>query len=163
MLSRRFAERKGIGGLSVNKLLAKVSITATVGGLLCASPSLAQTAAPKAQNVQMTKQPSLEIAYDDVCIITWDTNNPGGHPDQFGVVHFGEQRDALTNTAQSHIRLNPGHPETRWRVRLTSLKPNTHYYYRVTSKEANGSSSQPESGPSEFTTPPAGQRIRSPE
>jgi phosphodiesterase/alkaline phosphatase D-like protein len=146
----------------VNKLLLKLSMTATVGCLLWASPTLAQMPAPKAQNVQITKQPSLEIAYDDVCIISWDTNNPGGPPDQFAVVHYGEQPNALTQTAQSHIRLNQGRPDTRWRVRITGLKPNTHYFYTVTSKEANGTGSGPQSSLGEFTTPPPGQRIQPP-
>jgi phosphodiesterase/alkaline phosphatase D-like protein len=144
----------------VNNLLVKLLMTATVGGLLCASPILAQMPpAAKNPSVTITSQPTLEIAYDDICIIRWTTANPGGSDDHFGVVYYGTSPDSLNQMAKSHIRLNRGHPEAMFRVRIAGLKPGTTYYYKVTSTEANDTSDGAESGVGQFTTPRPGQRI----
>jgi phosphodiesterase/alkaline phosphatase D-like protein len=54
------------------------------------------------------------------------------------VVHYGTNPKDLSQTAKSPIRLNPGHPDTVFRVRLEGLKPGTTYYYKVDSMEASG-------------------------
>jgi hypothetical protein len=54
------------------------------------------------------------------------------------VVHYGTNPKDLSQTAKSPIRLNPGHPDTVFRVRIEGLKPGTTYYYKVDSIEANG-------------------------
>jgi hypothetical protein len=144
----------------VNKLLVKLSMTATVGGLLCASPTLAQMSpAAKNASVTITSQPTLEIAYDDICIIRWTITNPGGSDDHFGVVNYGTSPDSLDQKAKSHIRLNRGHAEAMFRVRMAGLKPGTTYYFKVTSTEANDTSDGAESDVGQFTTPAPGQRI----
>ena len=149
----------------MNKLLLKLSITATAGGLLCASPTLAQTAAtanapaPKNPNVTIKQAPSLEMALDDMAILRWTTGNPGGSPEQFAVADCGTDPGALNQEVKSHIRLNRNHEDTMWRVRITGLKPNTTYYCTVTSREANGTSSGPTSDVYSFTTPGPGERI----
>lgn len=144
----------------MNKLLMRVSIAAA-GGLLCASPSFAQMppTAPKASKVTITQQPMMEIAHDDTVIVSWTTNNPGGSNDHYGVVQYGTSPTALTQTAKSHIRLNLGHLETRFRVRIRGLQPQTTYYYTVTSQDAQGVSDGIVSGVNQFTTPAPGQRI----
>ena len=48
------------------------------------------------------------------------------------VVHYGTDPKDLSQTAKNHIRLNRGHPETIFRVRVHGLKPQTTYYYKVT-------------------------------
>lgn len=157
----------------MNKLLVRLSITAAaagvlsltamVGGGLCANRALAQTQmlppAAKASNVAITQTPTLEMAYDDVAIIRWTTNNPGGSDEHFGVVQYGTTPGALNQTAKSHIRLNRGHTDTMFRVRISGLQPQTTYYYKVTSMGGDGASDGVVSDIGQFTTPPPGQRI----
>jgi phosphodiesterase/alkaline phosphatase D-like protein len=154
-----------MGDRSVNKMLMTLSVTCAVGGLLCAGQVLAQQTgqpqppAPKAASVTIISQPTLEGAHDDTAIIRWTTNNPGGANDHFGVVQYGTSPGALTKTAKSHIRLNQGHSETMFRVRIDGLQPQTTYYYTVTSMEANGTSDGITSDVNQFTTPAPGARI----
>ena len=54
------------------------------------------------------------------------------------MVHYGTSPKDLSQTAKSPIRLNPGHPDTVFRVRIQDLHPGTTYYYKVDSMEANG-------------------------
>ena len=85
--------------------------------------------------------------------------NPRGDDEHYGVVHYGTNPEDLSQTAKGHIRLNPAHPETIFRVRMDDLKPQTTYYYKVTSMGADGESDGVESPVNEFTTPRAGERI----
>jgi Fe-S oxidoreductase len=65
----------------------------------------------------------------------------------------------LSETTRSHIRLNRGHPETIFRVRVGDLKPQTTYYCTVTSMGSDGVSDGEKSPIKQFTTPGSGQRI----
>src|SRR5712664_227544 len=76
----------------------------------------------------------------NLTIIRWTSDNPGGSPEHFGVVHYGTDPKNLSQTAKSHIRLNPTHSYTVFRVRMDNLKPRTRYYYTVDSTEPNGRS-----------------------
>ena len=138
----------------MNSLLLKLAIAATVCTLLSATPTAAQVLPPakKAEHVDITKGPALELARDDFAIIRWTTNNPGGTDVHFGVVHYGTDPKDLSQTAKSPIRVNRGHPETIFRVRMPGLKPRTTYYYKVTSTESNGKSDGVESPINQFTT-----------
>ena len=121
--------------------------------------SLAEVPAPaqKAARVEITEGPALELARDDLAIIRWTTNNPGGTDDHFAVVYYGTNPGALSQAAQNHIRLNREHPDTVFRVRMTGLKPQTTYYYSVTSTESNGTSDGVQSSVRQFTTPARGE------
>jgi hypothetical protein len=145
----------------MNRLLLNLAITAALGSLFSSSPIVAQNPppAPKAAHVEITKAPQLEIAIDNLAIIRWTTNNPGGDDDHLAVVHYGTDPKELNQTAKSPIRLNQTHPETIFRARLTHLKPETTYYYTVTSMGANGQSDGVESPVNKFTTPAPGERI----
>jgi Purple acid Phosphatase, N-terminal domain len=145
----------------VNILLPKLSITVTVGSLLFSSLTVAQVLPPaeKAARVEITQQPALELARDDLAIVRWSTNNPGGSDDHYGVVYYGTDLKQLNQTAKSHVRLNRGHPETLFRVRVDRLKPRTTYYYKVTSIESNGKSDGVMSSVNQFTTPGPSDRI----
>jgi hypothetical protein len=77
----------------------------------------------------------------------------------YGIVHYGTDPKDLNQTAKSPLRLNQGHPETIFRVRVTDLTPRTTYYYRVTSVEGNGKSDGVKSTVQQFTTPGPGERI----
>jgi len=142
-------------------LLLKLAITATVCTLLSSNPTVAQVLPPakKAEHVDITKGPALELARDDFAIIRWTTNNPGGTDVHFGVVHYGTDPKDLSQAAKSPIRLNRTHRETIFRVRIDGLKPQTTYYYKVTSTESNGKSDGVESPVNQFTTPGPGERI----
>ena len=133
----------------MKKMLLTVSIMVVFIGNLLAQLS---PATPKAARVRITQGPELELAKGYLTIIRWTTNNPGGSPDHFGIVHYGTDPHNLTQTAKSPIRLNPSHPSAIFRVRIQGLKPATTYYYTVASEEANGKSDGVTSALKTFTT-----------
>jgi phosphodiesterase/alkaline phosphatase D-like protein len=123
--------------------------TAAVALTLIATASLffppqaaAQATSPTKQTsrVHITKGPALESARENWAIITWTSNNPGGSDEHFGVVRYGTDPKNLSQTAKSHIRLNPSHSYTVFRVQVDGLTPKTTYYYKVDSVNANGAS-----------------------
>jgi phosphodiesterase/alkaline phosphatase D-like protein len=132
-----------------------LAITTAVGSLLCAAPVAAQVLAPakRAERVEITKGPELESVGNHLTIIRWTTNNPGGSDVHYGIVHYGTDPQELSQTARNPIRLNQGHQYTTFRVRIEGLKPQTTYYYRVTSEESNGQSGTAKSAVNKFTTP----------
>ena len=139
----------------MNKLLRKLAITVVIGNLLYSIPITAQESptTKRAAGVRLKRGPEIERADPDFAIIRWTSNNPGGSPVHYGVVRFGTDRRKLNQTAKSPIRLNPGHTETIFRVRVYDLKPGTTYYYTVDSMEANGKGDQVRSSVKRFTTP----------
>jgi Purple acid Phosphatase, N-terminal domain len=140
---------------------AKLAMMAMVGSVLSSSPTVAQILPPakKAEHVKIIKGPALELALDNLAIVRWTTTNPGGDDEHFAVAHYGTNPTDLSQTAKSHIRLNRAHPETIFRVRMPGLKPQTTYYYWVTSMGGNGTSDGVKSAVNQFTTPAPGQRI----
>jgi phosphodiesterase/alkaline phosphatase D-like protein len=138
-----------------------MAITTTLDSLLFSNRAVAQVLPPakKAERVEITKGPELESSADHLTIIRWTTNNPGGSDVHYGIVHYGTDPKDLSQTAKSPFRLNQGHPETVFRVRMTGLTPRTTYYYRVTSMESNGKSDGVKSTVKHFTTPARGERI----
>ena len=159
----------------MNRLLLKLAITVAVS-LLSSISTVAQAQHPqtprvrlppveepspakKAARVAISQGPALELARDDLAIVRWTTNNPGGTDDHFAVAYYGTDPEDLSQMAKSHIRLNRSHPETIFRVRMDGLKPQTTYYYKVTSTESNGKSDGVESSINQFTTPSPGERI----
>ncbi|TMP95094.1 MAG: hypothetical protein E6L08_02340 [Verrucomicrobia bacterium] len=128
------------GGLSMNRLLLKLAMSMVVASLFYSTPAAAQVAptTKKAGSVKITQGPEIERADSYLTIVRWTTNNPGGSPEHYGVVHYGTNPKDLSQTAKSPIRLNPGHPDTVFRVRIEGLQPATTYYYKVDSMESNG-------------------------
>jgi len=143
----------------MNRVVVKLAITAAAGSVLCSSQIGAQNPPPQkpAEHVEITKGPGLEVAHDDLAIIRWTSTNPGGDDDHLAVIHYGTDPKNLNQTAKSHIRLNRGHAETIFRVRMLDLKPDTTYYYKVTSMGAGGQSDGVESSVNHFTTAAPGQ------
>jgi hypothetical protein len=144
----------------MNKLLLKLAIVAAAGCLLSSNAMLAQVSptTPKAARVRIIQGPEPEMVKDFLTIIRWTTNNPGGSPEHYGIVHYGTDPKNLSQTAKSPIRLNPDHPSTIFRVRLDDLKPGTTYYYTVVSMESNGTDDGTKSTVKQFTTPGESQR-----
>src|SRR6266478_3437818 len=124
----------------MNKLLLKLAITAAAGSLLSSNVMVAQLSptTPKAARVRITQGPEIELSKEFLTIIRWTTNNPGGSPEHYGVIHYGTDPKNLSQTAKNPIRLNPDYPSTVFRVRMDDLKPGTTYYYTVGSMESNG-------------------------
>src|SRR2546430_7451220 len=128
------------GGFSMNRLLLKLAMSMVVASLFYSMPVAAQVAptTKKAASVKISQGPEIERADSYLTIVRWTTNNPGGSPEHYGVVHYGTNPKDLSQTAKSPIRLNPGHSDTVFRVRIEGLQPGTTYYYKVDSMEANG-------------------------
>jgi hypothetical protein len=145
----------------MTRYFAKLAILAIVGGVLSSSPAVAQILPPakRAEHVAITQAPTLELALDDFAIVRWTTTNPGGDDEHFAVAHYGTSPTDLSQTAKSHIRLNRAHPETIFRVRIPGLKPQTTYYYWVTSMGADGRNDGEKSAVTHFTTAAPGKRI----
>jgi Purple acid Phosphatase, N-terminal domain len=143
----------------MNRLLVIGAATTAAGAPFFCSPVAAQNPppVPRAEHVEIIKRPALEISHDDVAIVRWTTNNPGGDNDHYSVIHYGTDPNDLSQTAKNHIRLNQGHPETIFRVRMDGLKPSTTYYYKVTSMGYDGVSDGVESSVHQFTTAAPGQ------
>ena len=139
----------------MNRLLPILAIAVLTGGLLLSNSTSAQSvpSAKKAAHVHILKGPELESATESLTIIRWTSDNPGGSPEHFGVVHYGTDPKNLSQTAKSHIRLNPTHSYTDFRVRIEGLQPKTTYYYKVDSMGAEGTTDRVDSPVKTFTTP----------
>ena len=139
----------------MNRLLLRLALVVTVGGLLYPTTAATQASpmTTKAARVRITKGPEIERADPGFAIIRWSSNNPGGSPEHYGIVRYGTDPKKLSQTAKSPIRLNPGHSYTVFRVRMDGLKSRTTYYYTVDSIEANGQSDGVKSTVKHFTTP----------
>jgi Purple acid Phosphatase, N-terminal domain len=128
----------------------------TFGGFWFAAPPAAGQFVPsskRADHVQVTQGPEIELNHEHLTIIRWTSNNPGGSPEHYAVVHYGTDPKKLNLTAKSHIRLNPTHDYTVFRVRMDDLAPRTTYYYTIDSEDASGVSDGVKSSTSSFTTP----------
>jgi phosphodiesterase/alkaline phosphatase D-like protein len=138
----------------MNRSFLKFVMMFMIGSLLYSIPAATQVSptTKKAARVQITKGPEMERVDPDLAIITWTSNNPGGSPEHYGVVHYGTDPKTLSQTAKNPIRLNPGHSYTVFRVLMENLKPGTTYYYKVESTESNGKSDGVKSAVNRFTT-----------
>jgi len=125
-----------------------LAIAVAAGVLAQESPTTS-----KAARVRIIQGPGIELAKEHLTIIRWTTNNPGGSPVHYGLVHYGTDPKDLSQTAKNPIRLNPDHPSVIFRVRMDDLKPRTTYYYTVDSMEANGGGDGVKSTVKQFTTP----------
>jgi hypothetical protein len=112
---------------------------------------------PMARHVRIIQGPRIELARESLTIVTWTTNNPGGSPVHYGVVHYGTDPSRLTETAKSPIRLDLDHASTVFRVRLDNLKARTTYYFRVESAQASGVGDRITSPLRHFSTSSAGE------
>lgn len=139
----------------MNKLLMNLVMALLVSSLFFSTPGITQESptTTRAPRVRITQGPELESARPNLVIVRWTSNNPGGSPEHYGVVHYGTNPKDLGQTAKSPIRLNPSHPETVFRVRMDDLSPRTTYYYTVDSMEPNGTSDGVKGPVQHFTTP----------
>src|SRR3984957_17451744 len=131
-----------------------IAISAMAMGLLFVQPRLA-CAGGDSSFGQVNASPTVESIRDTLAFISWTTQNPGGTILHYGVVHYGKDPNHLDLTAESPTRINLTHPEMVFRVRMHDLEPGTTYYYKVSSKQADGVSDPATSGVSQFTTRPS--------
>ena len=132
----------------MNKLLVAFFGMVLSGSLLAQeSPTTA-----KAARVQIIRAPEIALS-SWFTVIAWTTNNPGGSPVHYGIVHYGTEPKDLSQTAKNPIRLNPYHSSTVFRVHLYNLKARTTYYYTLDSMESNGRIDGVTSSVQKFTTP----------
>jgi Purple acid Phosphatase, N-terminal domain len=127
-------------------LLVLFSVILSSSVLAQESPTTA-----KAARVQIIQGPEIALA-SWFTVIRWTTNNPGGSPVHYGIVHYGTNPKDLSQTAKNPMRLNPYHSSTVFRVHLYNLKPRTTYYYTVDSMESTGQSDGVKSPVKSFTT-----------
>jgi hypothetical protein len=139
----------------MSQLFLKLAISAAAGSLLSSGLMVAQVSptTPRAAHLQITQGPEIELAKEYLAIIRWNTNNPGGSPVHYGIVHYGTDPKNLGETAKSPMRLNPDHPSTIFRVRLTGLKSGTTYYYTVGAEGSDGTVDKMDSAIKQFTLP----------
>jgi phosphodiesterase/alkaline phosphatase D-like protein len=133
----------------MNRVIVLLAISVLSGSLLAQESPRTK----KVQHVRIIQGPKIEVARQNLTIIRWTTNNPGGDPVHYGIVHYGTSPHKLIETAQSPMRLNPDHASTVFRVRLDNLKTRTTYYYRVDSMEASGERDGVTSTLGHFSTP----------
>jgi cytochrome c peroxidase len=116
------------------------------------NPPAQQSSTTSKARVRIVQGPMIELAKDDLTVIRWTTDNPGGSPVHYGVVHYGTDPKDISQTAMSPIRLNPDHSYTVFRVRIYGLKPQTTYYYMVDSMQATRNDDGVKSSVKHFTT-----------
>src|SRR3984893_16674018 len=113
---------------------------ATIGmvmGLLFVQSRLAR-AGEGSIPAQGNATPVVESVTDTLAFISWTTRNPGGTILHNAIVRYGKDPNHLDLTAESPTRINPDHSEMVFRVRMPYLEPETTYYYKVSSEQANG-------------------------
>jgi hypothetical protein len=141
----------------VNGSRLTIAISIMAMGLLFVQPRLAcarQGPSPS----QFDASPSVESISDRLAFIRWTTHNPGGTILHYAIVRYGKDPNHLDLTAESPTRINPGHGEMVFRVRMDGLEPETTYYYKVFSKQADGVSDPATSAVNQFTTRPHNRR-----
>jgi hypothetical protein len=150
-----------MSALHVSRMVSP-GVIMTLGASLWFSGSFASPPVPdsqvlppakQAERVRITEGPTIESARPNLIVIKWTSNNPGGTDEHFGVVHYGTDREHLSQVAKSPIRLNQNHASTVFRVRVDGLKPQTTYYYSVDSTQGNGKSDGVKSAVNQFTSP----------
>ena len=139
--------------IRVNGSRLTLAISAIAMGLLFTQPRLA-CAGEGSSTGQAKATPVVESVTDTLAFISWTTQNPGGTILHRAIVHYGKDPNHLDLTAESPTRINPGHSEMVFRVRMDGLQPETTYYYKVCSKQANGVSDPATSAVNQFTTRP---------
>jgi hypothetical protein len=130
-----------------------IAISVMVTGLLSLQPRLA-CAREGSSPAQVDVSPIVESVADTVAFISWTTHNPGGTILHYAIVHYGKDPNHLDSTAMSPTRINPGHSDMVFRVRMNDLLPETTYYYKVSSTQADGTSDPATSSMRQFNTRP---------
>jgi hypothetical protein len=138
----------------VNGSRPTLAISAMVMSLLVAQSRLTYAGEGSSPG-QVNAAPAVESISDTLAFIRWTAQNPGGTILHYAVVHYGKDPNHLDRAAEFPTRINPSNREMVFRVRMNDLEPGTTYYYKVSSRQANGISDPATSPVSQFTTQPA--------
>jgi Purple acid Phosphatase, N-terminal domain len=140
----------------VNGSRLMIAICVMAIGMLFLQPPLA-CAREASTPAQVNVSPIVESVADTFAFISWTTNNPGGTILHFAIVHYGKDPNHLDLKATSPNRINPSHNDMVFRVRMNNLQPDTTYYYKVSSTQADGTSDPVTSSVRQFNTRPIDQ------
>lgn len=133
-----------------------IAISVIAMGLSFLQPRLA-CAREDSSPAQVEVSPMVESVADTFAFISWTTRNPGGTILHYAIVHYGKDPNHLDLKAVSPTRINPGHSDMVFRVRMNDLQPETTYYYQVSSTQANGTADPVTSAVRQFNTRPTKQ------
>jgi phosphodiesterase/alkaline phosphatase D-like protein len=133
-----------------------IAICVMAVGILFMQPPLA-CAGEGSSPSQVNVSPTVESVADTFAFIRWTTRNPGGTTLHYAIVHYGKDPSHLDLTAMSPNRINPGHSDMVFRVRMNDLQPDTTYYYKASSTQADGTSDPVTSSVRQFNTRPTDQ------
>jgi hypothetical protein len=140
----------------VNGSRLMIAICVMAVGMLFLQPPLA-CAGEGSSPAQVNVSPTVESVAETFAFIRWSTRNPGGTILHYAIVHYGKDPSHLDSTATSPNRINPSHNDMIFRVRMNDLQPDTTYYYKVSSTQADGTSDPVTSSVSQFNTRPTNQ------
>ena len=140
--------------IRVNGSRLTLATSAMAMGLLFTQPRPA-CAGEGSSTGQAKATPVVESVTDTLAFISWTTHNPGGTILHRAIVHYGKDPNHLDLTAESPTRINPSRTEMVFRVRMPYLEPETTYYYKVSSEQANGNVDPARSAVNQFTTRPS--------
>ena len=140
-----------------NGLRLTITISVMAMGLSFLLPRLASAREGPSPS-QGDVSPMVESVADTFAFISWTTRNPGGTILHYGIVHYGSDPNHLDLKAVSPTRINPDHPHMVFRVRMNDLQPETRYYYKVSSTQANGIPDPVTSTVQQFNTRSANER-----
>jgi phosphodiesterase/alkaline phosphatase D-like protein len=108
-------------------------------------------AAQKPAAEKIIGEPKVEGVGDTWAVIAWTTNTGGST-----VVHYGTDKNGLSETAQAPYADNEKSQAQNHRVHLKNLKPGTNYFFVVDSGHGEGTGTEAKSSVGQFTTKPAG-------
>ena len=96
---------------------------------------------------RITNGPVVENVGDSWATVAWSTDTGGS-----SVVHYGTDRDRLTQMAETPYDVSKGDHGVTHRVKIDHLRPGTRYYYVVDSGQGQGTGTEARSRVEEFTT-----------
>ena len=140
----------------VNGSRLMIAICVMAVGILFLQPRPA-CAGEGSSPAQVNVSPTVESAADTFAFIRWTTRNPGGNILHYAIVHYGTDPNHLDLTAMSPNRINPSQSDMVFRARMNDLQPDTTYYYKVSSTQADGTSDPVTSSMRQFKTRPVDQ------
>jgi hypothetical protein len=140
----------------INGSRLMIAICVMAVGILFLQPPLA-CAGEGSSPAQVSVSPTVESVADTFAFIRWTTRNPGGTILHYAIVHYGKDPSRLDLTAMSPNRISPSHSDMVFRVRMNDLQPDTTYYYKASSTQADGTFDPVTSSVRQFNTRPTDQ------
>jgi phosphodiesterase/alkaline phosphatase D-like protein len=101
----------------------------------------------KAESLKIIDGPRVEGVGKDWAVIAWTTNTGGS-----SLVHYGTNRNSLSQTAQTSYSDVENAKYQTHRVRVEHLQPNTTYFFQVDSGQGEGTGTEAKSAVAQFKT-----------